>query len=192
MRQPPLWVLVAGGAVAAVLIASGFALSRPGTPAATPAPAPTVAAATAAPAYVVKATDVITDCASHSRLRTKSSFQSHNCVKATRTLATGTISGRPALFVVSRIEMGSEEEAASIKRVLDASGTGNLNDLLREGRRFAGGPRSMPRSGYASLQQGEVVVVAEAGFIDNGSSSSANPALRAAAGQMAGQVAAES
>jgi hypothetical protein len=184
VRQPPVWALVAGGAVAVVLIASGFALSQPETPAVTPAAAPTVGA-TAAPAYDVKASDVITDCASHSRLRTRTSFQDHNCVKATRTLATGLVGGRKTLFVVSRIEMGSADEATSIKRVLDASGTGNLNDLLREGKFFAGGPRTMPRSGYASVLRDDVVVVSEAGFIDGGSSSSANPALRTAAMQMA-------
>jgi hypothetical protein len=146
-----------------------------------------VAATAAAPAYVVKVKDVITDCAGHSHGKTKTSFQSHNCVTATRSLATGRVSGRPALYVTSRIQMASPEEAASLKQVLDASGTGNLNDLLREGRTFDGAPRVMPRSGYASVQKDTVVVVAEAGFIDGGSSSNTNPALRAAAALIAGR-----
>ena len=184
LRRPPLWVLAAGGAVAAVLIASGFALSQSGSPAVTPAATPRAATA-APPAYVVKVKDQITDCASHSHGKTKTSFESHNCVTATRSLATGLVSGRSVLYVTSRIEMASAEEAASLRQVLDASGTGNLNDLLREGKTFDGAPRVMPRSGYASAQKGTVIVVAEAGFIDGGTSSNTNPALRAAAALIA-------
>jgi hypothetical protein len=43
----------------------------------------------------------------------------------------------------------------------------------------------MPRSGYASVQNGPVILVAETGFVDGGPSLSTNPALRAAAAQVA-------
>jgi hypothetical protein len=46
----------------------------------------------------------------------------------------------------------------------------------------------MPDSGYASIQTGAVVLVAEAGFDDGGPSSDSNPALRAAAAQVAAMV----
>ena len=184
MRQPSRRALVAGGAIAAVLIVIGFALSQSGGSQARP----TSPIASAAPAvYTVQVTDVITNCASHSHGRTKSSFRSENCVKATRSLATGQVSGRPTIFVVSRIQMASAEAAASVKEVLDATGTGNLNDLLREGKTFPGAPSTMPDSGYASVQTGAVVVVAEAGFV-HGPSSNTNPALRAAAARVAALV----
>jgi hypothetical protein len=185
MRKPPLWALVAGGAVAGlliVLIASGLALSRPSS---SPAAPPAALGRSAPPANVVRATDVITDCAGHSHGRTKRSFEGHNCVKATRSLTTGRVNGRPALFVVSQIQMASAEAAASLKQVLDANGTGNLNDLLREGKTYPGAPDAMPDSGYASVQRDAVIVVAEAGFTDGGLSSNTNPVLRAAAAQMA-------
>lgn len=187
-RLPSLRVLVAGGAAVAVLIAGGVALSHyVGSQAGPASPTP----GSAAPAgYAVKATDVITDCASHSHGRTKSSFETQNCVKATRSLAAGQVSGRPALFVVSRIQMASVEAAASVKQVLDATGTGNLNDLLREGKTFPGAPRTMPGSGYASVQTGTVISVAEAGFV-KGPSANTNPALRAAAAQVAALVTAQ-
>jgi hypothetical protein len=184
-RQPPLWVLLAGGAVAAVLIASFFALSGPSSPQATATVSPTMRTSSASPAYVVRVSDVITDCARHSHGQTKSSFENQNCVSAMRSLATGRLNGRPVLFVVSRIRMASAEAAASIKYILDANGTGNLNDLLREGKTFPGAPDMMPASGYASVQMGAVVNVAEAGFLDGGPTSDANPALRAAAAQIA-------
>jgi len=189
-RRPSLRVLVAGGAAAAALLLAGaFALSRADDPAATGSAAP-IATTTAPAVFTVQVTDVITNCLDHSHGKTKSSFRKENCVKATRFLASGKVSGRPAVFVMSRIQMATAEAAASVKQVLDSTGTGNLNDLLREGRSFQGAPGSMPASGYASVQTGPVVVVAEAGFIQ-GPSASANPALRAAAAQAAAQLTAQ-
>ncbi|MDQ1482506.1 MAG: hypothetical protein QOF35_582 [Actinomycetota bacterium] len=185
-RRPSLRHVAAGATVAALLIAGGFAATRPNSSAAKPTSPP---AASAAPSrYAVKVTDVITDCAGHSHGKMKSSFENQNCVKATRSLATGQVRGRPALFVVSRIQMASVEAAASVKQVLDATGTGNLNDLLREGKTFPGAPGTMPRSGYASIQAGAVILVAETGFVDGGPSFNTNPALRAAAAQVAALV----
>jgi hypothetical protein len=149
----------------------------PSTPRTSPRSAPS--------GYAVKVTDVITDCWRHSYGRTRVSLEAANCVKATRSLATGKVRGHPTLFVVARIQMSSVEAAASLKQVLDANGTGNLNDLLREGRTFPGAPERMPPSGYASVQSGTVIQVAEAGFLKGTPSSSSNPALRAAAAQVA-------
>ncbi len=190
MRQPSRRILVAAGALVAVLIGGAVALSNPFGPDAVPPTSPTPK--TSAPAgYSLKVSDVITDCAGHARGRTKDSFQTQNCVKATRSLATGHVGGRPVLFVASRIEMASAEAAASVKQVLDGSGTGNLNDLLREGKTFPGAPAQMPTSGYASMQTDKVITVAEAGFIDGGQSSGSDAALRAAAAQVATLVSAQ-
>jgi hypothetical protein len=188
--QPSLRVLAAGGIAAVVLIAGGVALlSRPDGPAVAPPTAATSAPnqARSAPAgYAVQVTDVITDCQNHSYGRTMRSFKSRDCVTATRSLATGQVSGRQTLFVTSRIKMASAQAAASIKRTLDADGTGNLNDLLREGKgTFPGAPAKMPNSGYASVLRGTVVLVSEAGFVDGGPSSNTDPVLRAAAAQVA-------
>jgi hypothetical protein len=188
-RGPSRRVLVAGVAVAVALIVGGFALSRLGSSPATDAP-PTARSSVPA-VYAVQVTDVITDCATHSHGRTQNLFRNQNCVKATRFLATGQVSGRPTVFVVSRIQMASADAAASVKQVLDATGTGNLNDLLREGKTFPGAPSTMPDSGYASVQTGAVVVVAEAGFV-HGPSSNTSPALRAAAAQVASLVTSQS
>jgi hypothetical protein len=189
---------VGGGAIAVALVLGGFALSRPDGSEAGGAPAPAAAAATptqapaAAAGYAEQVTDEITDCADHSRGRTKTSFKKHNCVKARRSLGSGQVDGRPVLFVVARIEMKSGEAAASVKHVLDSIGTGNLNDLLKEGKTFPGAPETMPDSGYASVQSGSVVLVTEAGFADGGASSNDDPALRAAARKVATELAAQS
>jgi len=189
MRQPSRRILLAAGAVV-VLVGGGAALSNTLGPDVGSPPSSTLK--TTAPAgYVMKVTDVITDCAGHARGRTQASFKTENCVKATRLLATGQVGGRPVLFVASRIQMTSAEAAASVKQVLDGSGTGNLNDLLREGKTFPGAPEKMPISGYASVQSGSVVTVAEAGFVDKGRSSNTDPALRAAASQVAANLSAQ-
>jgi len=192
MRQPSRRILLAAGAVV-VLIGGGWALSNTFDPVAVPPPSSTLKTKTIAPAgYAMKVTDVITDCAGHARGRTQDSFKTENCVKATRLLATGQVRGRPVVFVASRIQMASAEAAASAKQILDGSGTGNLNDLLREGKTFEGAPAKMPASGYASVQSGPVVTVAEAGFVDGGRSSNTDPALRAAAAQVAATLSAQS
>lgn len=187
-RPPSARILIAGGAVVALLLVGGFSLARPDSPQATPASSNQGASAPAF--YTVQVTDTITDCVTHSHGKIKSSFKKANCVKATRFLASGQVSGRPAVFVLSRIQMASAEAAASVKQVLDSTGTGNLNDLLREGKTFEDAPEKMPASGYASVQTDNVVVVAEAGFMQ-GPSASVDPALRAAASRAAGQVTAQ-
>jgi hypothetical protein len=184
-------MLAAAGAVA-VLLGVGVALSNPfHTDPVQSAKTARTAGNPAPTGYAVKVTDAITNCASHAHGKTKDAFEAQNCVKATRSLATGQINGRPALFVGSRIQMVSAEAAASIKQVLDNSGTGNLNDLLREGKTFPGAPGKMPGSGYASVQTGSVVTLAEAGFVDKGGSKSTDPALRAAAAQAVAVVSAQ-
>lgn len=190
MRRPSRRVLLIAGVVV-VLVGGGVALSNTLGSDAGPRAAATLKPAMPA-GYTVKVTDVITDCAGHARGRTQASFKTENCTKATRLLATGQVGGRPVLFVASRIEMASAEAASSVKQILDGSGTGNLNDLLREGKTFPGAPAKMPISGYASVQSGTLVTVAEAGFVDSGRSSNTDPALRAAASQVATELSAQS
>jgi hypothetical protein len=188
--RPSRRALSVGGAALALLLLGGVALSHSFGSEVRKRPVPAVQS-TAPSGYTVKLSDVVIDCAAHARGRVKISFGSLPCVKATRSLATGQISGRPALFVVSRIQMASAEAAASIKQVLDGSGTGNLNDLLREGKTFPGAPKTMPVSGYTSVQTGTVVTVVEAGFMDGGPSSSTDAALRASAAQVAATLSAQ-
>lgn len=184
MWPPSRRNLVIAGGLALLLIGGGFALAR--SVGSNSAPPTASILKTAAPTgYAVKVTDVITDCADHSRGKAKASFKAENCLRATRLLATGEVGGRPVLYVVSRIEMATSDAAASVKQVLDGNGTGNLNDLLRDGKTYPGAPHEMPISGYASVQNGTMVTVAEAGFVDDGRSSSDDPALRSSAAQVA-------
>jgi len=106
-----------------------------------------------------------------------------------KTLSVHWQSGRPWLAVnTANWNITHVAAAASVKQVLDGNGTGNLNDLLRDGMTYPGAPAKMPISGYASLQTGTVVTVAEAGFVDDGRSSNTDPALRSAAAEVATRV----
>ena len=57
--------------------------------------------------------------------------------------------------------MGDATSASAFKALVDSSGTGNVADLLREGRGFVGAPASLGNAGYGSAQVGESVVIAE-------------------------------
>lgn len=176
-------LVIAGGLV--LLLIGGFAAVVNSVGSKSAPPTASILKTAAPTGYAVKVTDVITDCADHSRGKAKASFKAENCLRATRLLATGEVGGRPVLYVVSRIEMATSDAAASVKQVLDGNGTGNLNDLLRDGKTYPGAPYEMPISGYASVQNGATVTVAEAGFVDDGRSSSDDPALRSSAAQVA-------
>ncbi len=176
-------LVIAGGLV--LLLIGGFAAVVNSVGSKSAPPTASILKTAAPTGYAVKVTDVITDCADHSRGKAKASFKAENCLRATRLLATGEVGGRPVLYVVSRIEMATGNAAASVKQVLDGNGTGNLNDLLRDGKTYPGAPYEMPISGYASVQNGATVTVAEAGFVDDGRSSSDDPALRSSAAQVA-------
>jgi hypothetical protein len=185
---PSRRVLVAAAVVLALIVVGIVAFSG-GSGTGTSTPAPSTQAGQALPGYALRVSDTVTDCASHARGLVARSLRDHPCVKATRSLATGQVDGREVLVVTSRIEMPSARDAARVKRALDGNGTGNVNDLLREGRTFAGAPARMPTSGYASRQAGSMVVVAEVGYL-HGQSSDADPALRAAAAQVASTLSA--
>lgn len=177
--------LVALGAVAVAVVVWLLAAGGDEPPAAKPKPSATVSVPGG---YTVRASDTVTNCRANSRGKVQQAFADTPCRSAERYLATGVVAGRPVLYVVSRIRMPSASDAAAIKVVIDGTGTGNINDLLREGVTYPGAPSRMPRSGYASLQDGEVLVVAEAGFTDGGATSNTDPRLRAAAAAAAKHV----
>ena len=184
----PSWAIVAGVVAVIALLVWAFTGGGGSGAGQSTSAGSSAGAGQAAPAgFQVRLSDTVTDCAAHSRGKVKETFRQVPCVKATRSVGTGTVNGRKVLFVVSRIEMSSPDDAARIKSVLDGDGTGNVNDLLREGKRFPGGPSRMPPSGYASVQADQIVGVAEAGYLD-GSSSDSDPALRDAAAKVAESV----
>jgi hypothetical protein len=88
-------------------------------------------------------------------------LREHPCVQLDRTLWSGDVGGSAMVASVAVVRMSDAASAAALKALVDSSGTGNVADLLREGRGFAGAPPSLGNAGYGSAQQGESVVIAE-------------------------------
>ena len=62
---------------------------------------------------------------------------------------------------VAVVRMHDAASASAFKSLVDSSGTGNVADLLREGRGFPGAPASLGNAGYGSSLLGDSVVIAE-------------------------------
>ena len=88
-------------------------------------------------------------------------LREHPCVQLDRALWSGDVGGSAMVASVAVVRMGDAASATAFKALVDSSGTGNVADLLREGRGFAGAPASLGNAGYGSAQVGESVVIAE-------------------------------
>jgi hypothetical protein len=127
------------------------------------------------------ANDVITDCATHSHgTPIVSYFTQHPCRSATRRLWTTALNGRTlALSIVSvSAQVGKINEnpdyqyAQQLVTLENADGTGSVNDLMREGKRIAGGGTSIPSNEvFSVVSQDGLVVIIDAWYL----SGSTNP-----------------
>jgi hypothetical protein len=88
-------------------------------------------------------------------------LREHPCVQLDRALWSGDVGGSAMVASVAVVRMGDAASASAFKALVDSSGTGNVADLLREGRGFVGAPASLGNAGYGSTQVGESVVIAE-------------------------------
>ena len=68
------------------------------------------------------------------------------CVQLDRTLWTADdADGTPVVAAVAVVHMRDAASAAALKSLIDSSGTGNVADLLREGRGYPGAPARADR-----------------------------------------------
>jgi hypothetical protein len=130
--------------------------------------------------WVREASDRQTDCAAHSYGQVQSYFAQHPCVSVERLLATTNQGGRAVVIASNVVTLRSVAQAQQYLTLVNADGTGNIADLLREGASYAGGPDKLPDAAFASRQDGPKVWVAEAGYV-GGTSSAGDPTLRAIA-----------
>ncbi|WP_433799242.1 hypothetical protein [Actinomycetospora sp. CA-084318] len=83
------------------------------------------------------------------------------CTRLDRALWTGDADGTPVVASVAVVQMHDAASAGAFKSLVDSSGTGNVADLLREGRGYPGAPAGLSGAGYSSTQLGETVVITE-------------------------------
>jgi hypothetical protein len=131
--------------------------------------------------WVREAGDDQTDCAAHSYGRVQSFFAKTPCSSVHRLLSTTNQGGRSVVVASNVVSFDTAAQAQRYLVLVNSDGTGNISDLLREGVSYPGGPSKLPTTAaFASRQLGGRVWVAEAAYV-TGSSSSADPTLRAIA-----------
>jgi hypothetical protein len=153
------------------------------------APRPTASTAPAAGATLAlpagwdqRATDDQSDCAAHAYGRMKDFFLRTPCSSVHRVLATSRQGNRQVVIAAYAIVFASTTRAQAFTTLVNADGTGNVSDLLREGVTYPGGPRQLPDAAFAAHAAGTRVVVAEAAYA-TGTSSNGDPHLKALAQQ---------
>jgi hypothetical protein len=130
--------------------------------------------------WVQQAADDQTSCAAHSYGRVKDFFAKTPCKSVQRVLATTNQGGRPVIVASSIVSFASATQARQYLELVTSDGTGNINDLLREGKTVAGVGHKLPDAAFASQQDGVRVLVAEAAYTD-GKSDNTDATLKALA-----------
>lgn len=120
------------------------------------------------------------NCTAHSYGQVQVFFARTPCSSVHRSLLTSEQDGRSIVVATNTVTFSSLSQATSYLRLVTSDGTGNVNDLLREGIRYPGSPSKLPVTAFASRQDGIRVLVAEAGFAD-GRSDYRDAVLRATA-----------
>jgi hypothetical protein len=130
--------------------------------------------------WVRRADDDQSNCTAHSYGQVQIFFARTPCSSVHRSLLSTERNGRSIVVATSTVTFSSAAQATSYLRLVTSDGTGNINDLLREGTRYPGSPSKLPGTAFASRQDGSRVLVAEAGFVQ-GRSDYRDPTLQATA-----------
>ena len=99
-------------------------------------------------------------------------FADTDCAGLARALYSTDVGGRPVVVSVSVADMGDTAGARALQALADRNGSGNVNDLLREGVRYPGGPDQLSGAQYASAVSGSTVTIVETAWAGPGSTGS--------------------
>lgn len=119
--------------------------------------------------------DQTAKCATFSYGEVKSLLTQLGCTSLTRGLYLTTADGKEVVVSVADVKLTSGTDAAKLKSMVDSNGTGNVNDLLRDGVIPSGYPSTqvLDNAEYASSISGQTVRIVETAFTD-GSQPTAN------------------
>ncbi|WP_143231340.1 hypothetical protein [Actinosynnema sp. ALI-1.44] len=105
------------------------------------------------------------NCASNSYNDVKKFFEKNQCTQLTRELYVASVDGRKAYVSVAVVRMPNAALAQELMHMTESDGTGNVNDLVREGRVKVPGLKSLSKNnGFANKLNGNDVVIVEADF----------------------------
>lgn len=107
-----------------------------------------------------------TDCAGKSTADVKKWFGDHPCQALSRALFTTTAGGSKALVSVALVTMPTAGEAQQLKALADRDGTGNVNDLVRDGTAKISGAPKLADGKYSSRVAGNRVTIVLSAFYD--------------------------
>lgn len=112
------------------------------------------------------------DCAAHAYGKPVIRYLgAHPCDGMTRLLATTKVNGRDVGFAEESVTFGGRypqmySYAGKFRKLVSKDGTGNVNDLMREGYRLPGGPTSVPYpNAFNAMSQDAVTTVVEAWYL---------------------------
>lgn len=104
-------------------------------------------------------------CGEHAYAATQTFLQEKACNKLTRSVFTTTIDDRTVYASVSVVEMDDQQAASDLRDLTDKDGSGNVNDLVREGKVTVEGLETLSNGGgYASEQRNNQVTIVEADY----------------------------
>jgi hypothetical protein len=154
--------------------------SAPTTPGAGPAVGDT--AVVNGTTFTLQTVETDDTCRGHAYDAVAGFFASSDCAALSRSLWSADAGGQPAVVSLARVTMPDVANAQALRSLADTDGSGNINDLLREGVRYEGGPTKLSAAQYASAQQGTTVTIVESSWAGTaGPSSSALDALASSA-----------
>jgi hypothetical protein len=117
--------------------------------------------------YTVEAVQVDDTCAGHAYGDTAAFFAGADCTGLSRALYSTRIDGEPVVVSVARVQMPDTAAARELQALTDRNGSGNVNDLLREGVRYTGSPAELSGAEYASAVSGSAVTIVESAWVDD-------------------------
>jgi hypothetical protein len=139
-------------------------------------------------AFTVEAVQVDDTCVGHAYGETETFFATTNCTGLSRALYSAQIDGGAVVVSVARVRMPDTATARDLRALTDRNGSGNVNDLLREGVSYAGAPAELASAEYASAVSGPAVTIVESAWVDPASGGSAADVDRMATSGLALQV----
>jgi hypothetical protein len=126
--------------------------------------------------YTLQVSQTDKTCKGHAYGAVEGFFDSSDCTGLTRALLSATVDGQPAVVAISRVTMPDESIATALLSLVNSDGTGNVSDLLREGRSYAGGPAKLPVEPreFDSRPDGKTVTIVETAWATSAAGSSAS------------------
>lgn len=110
-----------------------------------------------------------TKCVDHAYGAVKDFLAKTQCTQLARQLFTTTLDdGRTVYTSISVVRMANAQDAAKFKELTSADGTGNINDLVREGTVKVPDLKSLASGGFASKLEDREVVIVESDTVKHG------------------------